>query len=485
MESDFEKNMSNTILFRRYGTFFFILLCISLFLFFIGESVHADHLPGTASSIPPLQTPGPLNNTNFQPCRDVGTIVENRPIQVIQGQPGSGAGEVPVYDNDASRNLVILISALQREAQYTELQDGDVQRTAEYLRLLCEKEYEEDHALQHAWASLIGDFVNETINFIRAGNNGNPAFLTNQTAYYQLVNIAVARVFMQDIVDSNIGSPTKREIIRGVARSLFDNKFPYTGTVLMADPTVPDQLSADGVSYVADVYWGELLDHIQDPDARNDAVQKQAISDLQKRLAQQLAQEQEKLAWGRGFFSYEVCDLEVYLQANDPLNQRDDTVNPEDRRNCRIITPGSLIQDQTSFVFGSALRQMEINDEYEEWIAPNTLAVLSDVLSYRGFNSFSDSRTYSNPPVVRPGRDAASPVTVRSTVDITSPPAQQNNDGPPPFEFDTVIDYQLTPSSQPGQQGGGIGTFGNQFIGVINPTFQNVLDPTFFLQQIP
>ena len=92
--------------------------------------------------------------------------------------------------------------------------------------------------------------------------------------------------------------------------------------------------------------------------------------DRRRELARQY--EAEKLAWGRGFFSYEICDLEVYSDIYG------------DRRNCRIATPGALIQDEVSFVFGSALRQMENADEFEEWVAPNTLAVLNDTLNWNG-----------------------------------------------------------------------------------------------------
>lgn len=140
--------------------------------------------------------------------------------------------------------------------------------------------------------------------------------------------------------------------------------------------------------------------------------------------------EQEKLAWGRGFFSYENCDLDVY---NDYRT---------DRRNCRIATPGSLIQDEVSFVLGSALRQMELADEYEEWVSQSSVAILNDILNFNGLNN---ERTrarvdLSDPPVPL---EAGSPDTVGGLIISGELPPRVNDiDGLPrrfPSEFDVLV----------------------------------------------
>ncbi len=445
---------------RRLITF--VLMCSLLIPI---HTITADHLPGTDASDPPLRFIGPLNNNQAEPCRNLDTILENREFQIQPGNVGSGAGEVPVYDNDASSNLVALINAMIRESEFTEEQDGDVQRTAEYLRLLCEKEYEEDHTLQHAWANLIGEFVIETQRFVTTGFNGNPAFLTNQNIYYQLVTIATARVLMQDIVDSpNMGTDAKIILIEAIADNLFQDRFP-TNVVLAPDNPV-----------------GTFEEQVADEEIAINAVKDNALEELNRRVTTQLEQEQEKLAWGRGFFSYEICDLGVFVNSDGDANE-------EDRRNCRITTPGALIQDQTSFVFGSALRQMELNDEYEEWIAPNTLAVLNDILGWRGLTNILESRNFTDisldstdyenfdiPPT------PAGPVDVRNIVDIETARFDRNglsirnpnNSGPLPYEFGIVVDSAFFDfesgqfADRDGQQ-----------------IFEDVLDSRFFIDQLP
>lgn len=280
--------------------------------------------------------------------------------------------------------------------------DKNAEESKYLLKVLCEKEYELDVELQHGWAELIGQFVAVTEQFITEGYYGNPAFLTNQTVYYQLVDIAVARTFLQDIVDSNIGNKTKKTIIKTVIKGLFNTKFPYTGSEIFAPDDLPQNLSDEFYESGGYIAFNNLL---FDSETNEGGVINLAITDLNKRRSTQLGLEQEKLAWGRGFFSYEICDLAIY---ND---------SDEDRRNCRIGTPGALIQDQVSFVFGSALRQMEINDEYNEWIAPNTLTVLSDILSYRTLDS-TDTRIFSND--IFKNTTPKSPEDLSSSVDITS-----------------------------------------------------------------
>lgn len=436
----------------------FLVVVSALVLMFVScGNAFASHQPGGG----PDPNANPPQNRDPNPCTTASQQGGN--INV----PGGGGGvRVPVDDDETQ-------SILRALANQMNVNQVSAVRAREYLRLLCEKEYEEDHILQHAWANLIGDFVAETTQFIARGYGGNPAFLTNQNAYYQLVNITVARVFMQDVIDSNIGNETKREIVRKIAQNLFGDFFPYTGPITLGDQTIPTNLAADNLAYTNDQYWREFNDLSSHPSFKSDNLVEDAAKELSRRQEAQVLKEQEKLSWGRGFFSFEICDLAVYVRANG-------VINPEDRRNCRIATPGSLVQDQTSFVFGSALRQMEINDEYEEWVAPNTLAVLADVLSYRGFVG-SDAR---HPNAAGNGQnipaDAASPTTVRNQVGIQGGfPAlgavwqgvnNGNADGDMPYEFNSIVDVQLWNLNG--------GPLGGAF-------FLDVLDPDFFLRQIP
>lgn len=430
-------NEHKTYTFVSWGIGVCGIIVVSLFL---SQTVFAENFPTPGQPDP---NPTPPINTDPDPCRTVATST-GQSVQTGNSNPGTS---VPVNDSVTHELLGYLVD----EGNIAQVNSSKI---GQYLYLLCRKEYNEDKSLQHAWANLIGEFVKETVKFITRGYEGNPAFIDNQDAYYQLVNIATARVFMQDVVDSNIDAQVKRDIILNIAPNLYSDFFPYTGKFL-ADNTVPDNLSRDGFNYNTNPYWQQYIAMAQTSNSSAGSLTTLAEAELAARQQKQLDQEQEKLNWGRGFFSYEVCDLAIYRRA-------DGTINPEDRRNCRIVTPGALIQDQTSFVFGTALRQMEVADEYEEWIAPNTLAAISDILSYRGLNS-SVSRnanlinTTGDPNVTAV---ASPPNTVRTEVPINSDnpnptlcsgydpndpqsPLCFNPDGPLPYEFNTVVDWSL------------------------------------------
>jgi len=391
----------------------------------------------------------PINSDN-NPCKDAIRGEREERVSPYRNNPilgFPGGIYVPVYDsavesgiNDLGGILDEIGGELVEVQELLAANELAVRQAQIYLRLLCEKEYEEDHTLQHAWADLIGEFVNETLRFVHQGFNGNPAFITNQPAYYQLVNLSVTRVFLQDVVDSDMGTSTKRTIIENVTKDLFAYDFPYDQAstpknIILSADDIPEDLAEE--FYINGGYktMGEFILNESGSDEATTLMK--ALTALERRRANQLQYEQEKLNWGRGFFSYEVCDLRLFNDVE------------EDRRNCRISTPGSVIQDETSFVFGSALRQMEINDEYEEWIAPNTLAVLNDILSYRGLNNYETRNP--NPAMSVPAADresagfSAAPPDDLEDLDINgltgANPA--NKDGPLPREFSQVLDVVL------------------------------------------
>lgn len=352
--SNFSIKINNNLMYLTLSIFVYLLF------FFQPAFVNADHVPNPCS-----EPPSSKSSTTFT------------------STPGGVGLFVPVKDSKTHALLGDIKSMLKAIEKDSTKIENESRKIKFYLRKLCEKEYEEDHILQHAWAGLIGEFVEQTQIFVTRGYGaGNPVFITNQNVYYQLVDLATIRVFLQDIADSNIGDKAKATIIKSITSELFDTKFPYdpgmTGVQLAPDD-LPADISADYYSsYDGEIGDDKMARLLFDASQNEGGLTGIAGSDLEERLVSQREFEKEKLAWGRGFFSYELCDLAVYNN------------NDEDRRNCRISTPGALIQDQVSFVFGSALRQMELNDEYEEWVAPNTFAVLSDILSKRTLNDEGD-----------------------------------------------------------------------------------------------
>ena len=363
-------------------------ICYLIVFLFIGALMPIGAAMAQNFGVSPDTTADPPVLSDPTPCRDL--LLEVRSIDIQPGRLGNSSGKVPVYDEWVIRNLISLGEAIQRSYKFSELQDEDVQSTKEYLRLLCQKEYEEDQTLQHAWRNVIDEFVNQTYQWVLFAYNGNPIFVQNLSVYNQLIDDEVLITFLKDIVISSIGNDTKRKIVKRVLRDRFEQLFPFNVQGSPGyDPT--RVLSADGVADSLDDNFVALggfdaLQKLAQPGNSGEATVELAQGELERRINERREYENQKLDWGRGFFSYEYCNYgDGNADGQGELGLFSDT--REDRRNCYIVTPGSLIQDQVSFVFGSALRQMELNDEYQEWIGQTSFEVLASVNSNIGLDN--------------------------------------------------------------------------------------------------
>ena len=245
----------------------------------------------------------------------------------------------------------------------------DANAAAFYLNLLCDKEYVADHNLQHAWAQTIGSFVEWTVKFINTGYAGNPLYVSDPYLYYLRVDNDVFQTLYDEIRTSPaIPNSLKIPLLRNLALKRSDRLFPE-----LIEPDVEDEEVEKLIRNFTDGGgWDMWLNIVTDPVEQLPNLIILADTELAQRRANARTIEAEKLAWGRGFFSLEECDLTVWTLGN------------QDRRNCRIFTPGSLIQEQATLVLGSALRQMELADEYEEFISLGAFNAMNAVLNNAG-----------------------------------------------------------------------------------------------------
>lgn len=257
------------------------------------------------------------------------------------------------------------------------------------LTSMCQKEYVADPQIQQEWASIIGQLVQNTQTWVRTAYNGNPVFLQNPYIYYDLVEQKVYQTYIADILASNIGASTQLEIVQNLnlKRGEAAGIFPYDGNETLAPDGIAQALSND---YEASGGSEQAYQLFTDPGMNFAGVIARIQEQLDQRVQQAIEYEEQKLDWGRGFFSYEICDLQVYQ------NPRGTELS--DRRNCRIATPGSLIQEQTALVLGSGIRQMEEADEVDEWVSASAVTALNDILNNNGLNT-TWSRLESNQAV--------------------------------------------------------------------------------------
>lgn len=364
-------NIKNSPLIKYEVVFCVVVFC---FLVFIPQAfaIHAGSPSSGSYSVP---TPGE-------------TLCERGDALIDRGTPGGlsirGWADglfVPVKDFEAEAYLRAIAGDINAIEKDTNLIERDTQVIRYYLKQLCFKELSYDHTIQHAWAKVIGEFVKKTKEFVLTAYDLNPIFVTTPNTYYRTVDFAVLSALLQDIKYSNIGEKARELIYGELLKRQFEDVFPYDENKKFeqwAPDDLPNLLADNNPNNAAlmEDYWLEYRNFQYRPTQSVSSLVALAEAEYESRRQKIRAIEEQKLNWGRGFLSYESCDLELY--------KVDGTRNRWDRRNCRIITPGSLIQDSVSLIFGSAIRQMEAADEFEEWVAGNTIALLNDVLNLNG-----------------------------------------------------------------------------------------------------
>jgi hypothetical protein len=290
----------------------------------------------------------------------------------LGGLIGGGGSYVPVKDSDAIDHLNSILGNAERivtnteaVAQNTAKIQANTAATREFLRQMCVKEIIDDPEAQKKWAGVAGHLVDRIVKWVGSAYGQNPIFVTNPYVYYRNVDMGVATAFIEDVKKAaSIGSISNDDatlIIRAIQSGLRDNAFP--DAVQTWDGSPDEEIFEDPERFNWRSWMAGTLGGINTP---NDVLTL-AEQELTFRRTQALEYEREKLAWGRGFFPYELCGQNVF------------SGNPSDIRTCKTLTPGAVIQDVTSIVLTSALRQIENADEKDEWISRAAFSALNTV----------------------------------------------------------------------------------------------------------
>lgn len=293
----------------------------------------------------------------------------------------SGGPYVPVKDFKAEKhlqNIEKLLKNIDKELTYIEKDTAQLEEDSRairyYLKALCEKEFIHDHTIQQDWAEAINGFVENSVTWIKEGLDGSPIFVTNPYVFYSNIEIGVAEAIIEeiksDIVARKVDKRSAANAVRQIIVSLGDGSAGKTAEDWTS--FAPDEKTtfndADKFS------WNAFQVGTQAPNTNPYKTAENYLAEFESRREQVRTVEGEKLAWGRGFFPYEVCGGPVF------------SWNPVDIRTCFTMTPGSTIQDMSTLVLSSALRQMELADEYEEWISGRAFWAMNSVFSYTGLD---------------------------------------------------------------------------------------------------
>jgi len=222
---------------------------------------------------------------------------------------------------------------------------------------LVTKEYVKDPIAYAIAKTAIHGITNSIVNWINSGFQGNPAFITDLRGF--LLDLADAQTanFIEGTALELLCSPWRTNI--KIALSLpsagfrEDVRCTLSDIVANMDDFINGDFSQGG--------WAGWIELTTVPQNNPYGAYLMASAELDRRISSTQAEEMKLLDWGNGFLSYKKCE-----EGQQPTTPGGGPGAPV---NCKIVTPGSVIESQLANVLGSGVRQLELADEFNEIVS--------------------------------------------------------------------------------------------------------------------
>jgi len=215
---------------------------------------------------------------------------------------------------------------------------------------------------------LISQMTRSIVNWINSGFNGNPSFVDDPGNFFLGVGDRVAGEFIEGSSLAFLCSPFRLDIKIALAvnySSRFEDKINCTLTDVINN--VQGFLDGD----FAQGGWDGLFAVTQRPTNNPYGAYLEANAGMSASIS--------------GAKSLNLLDLEL---GKGFLSLKDE--------NGKIITPGSVINDQLSQVLGSGFRQLELADELDEIVGALAGQLVSQVLGGGGLRGLSSGSYLNN-----------------------------------------------------------------------------------------
>lgn len=207
---------------------------------------------------------------------------------------------------------------------------------------------------------LISSMTRSIVNWINNGFNGSPAFVTDLEGF--LLNVAdeVVGTYIEGSEQlAFLCSPFNADVRIALALDYYS---PFRDRAACTLTGVLQNISDAFGDFSTGQTWNAWFELSVNPYNNALGAYLGSRNALRTSIAQAQSEQLRILDWGRGVRSYEVCDTEG---VEDPRNSANISVGSY---NCRIATPGVVINEQLSQVVGSGFRQLELADEINEII---------------------------------------------------------------------------------------------------------------------
>lgn len=255
--------------------------------------------------------------------------------------------------------------------------------TATGISALVAKEYVADPLWVVAAKIAIDMLTTSTVNWINSGFQGGPAYVTDLKGFLLDLADAETAIFIEELGLTDLCSPWKLDI--RIALSLptgqFSRKVECTLSDIVAnmDDFINGDFSQGG--------WAGWFELTTKPQNNPYGLYLMTASELDQRIAGTQQEQTQLLSFGSGFLSQTDCE-----EGPQPKGG-----GPGAPINCKITTPGSIIEDQLAHVLGSGVRQLELADEFNEIVSALLGQLLQQAMG--GFGGLRGaSRSFNGQP---------------------------------------------------------------------------------------
>lgn len=207
---------------------------------------------------------------------------------------------------------------------------------------------------------MLQSVTNSVVTWINSGFEGSPAFITDPESFFTDVADQVAGNF---IAGTELGFICEPFNIRLALNLNYSSTYRQTNYCRLSD--VISNIEGFTAFTNGDFTkggWNSWFEITQNQSSNPLGAYMGAKFELDRRIANKLGIEQEKLNWGDGFLSWSDC-VKYGPAGVDADGQ---PTEPECEKRGPIKTPGSVISEQLNITIGSGQRQLEIADEINE-----------------------------------------------------------------------------------------------------------------------
>ena len=200
--------------------------------------------------------------------------------------------------------------------------------------------------------TAVAFIIKSTLNWVNKGNNGRPAFITNQVEFRLETADKVVKEFtegdMTEVLFEGFRQDIRRSLARGYAQATRKPEAAYTSTV-------PEDKKEEFTQFLngnGQFSWDMFILAIQ-PQNNPLGAYSLALNQMITEIDEKIDDEYTELDWGNGFKSHKNC--KQIPAGNGTFEEY-----------CEIATPGNVIQNIVNYESVSGQRQLENADEIDE-----------------------------------------------------------------------------------------------------------------------